>query len=569
MRVVSLDARLAGGIGVVVMSIQYKIFIPIVFTLLFGLCFGGLVAWQGYREHSHTETLVGKAFKAIVLSEDLVLAFEKTQKVLDQVLAKNSSMSVEKVRVSFNKAAGPLGVTIDQLNKVALSDEMKVVTKELSNIYSNWLLDSFVVLGIRESSSVPTSEKMRTYLKNISLNIDKLKNLAAKDSQALIAQNGEVMRVHFKVELLIAMLIGLVGIGAAFILSRGLSRPLVDLVLSAEKLAGGDVTVDFVQQNRVDEIGAVAKAIAGFRDGVVQNARLEEEAKQDRQRREERQATVLKIIQVFNEQSANLLHSVEEKMSKMENFATELSEMSAKASVNAVGAAEASENAQNDVKFVASATEQLSSSIAEITNKISETSDLVSDSSDNATTTNEKVTGLSDAANRIDDVIVLIQEIAEQTNLLALNATIEAARAGESGKGFAVVAAEVKELAVQTAKATAGISEQIEDIQNSTDGAVKSIHVITDSIEQINSFTTSISNTMQNQRTATEEIRNSTVRASDGAVLAQNNVERVRTSIQETANAAIEVKSIAQEATSEMHEMKAAVECFLRDVQAA
>ena len=53
-------------------------------------------------------------------------------------------------------------------------------------------------------------------------------------------------------------------------------------------------------------------------------------------------------------------------------------------------------------------------------------------------------------AQRIGDVVKLINDIASQTNLLALNATIEAARAGDAGKGFAVVAGEVKSLANQT-----------------------------------------------------------------------------------------------------------------------
>ncbi len=71
------------------------------------------------------------------------------------------------------------------------------------------------------------------------------------------------------------------------------------------------------------------------------------------------------------------------------------------------------------------------------------------------------IADLAEAAQKIDDVVKLIQSVAGQTNLLALNATIEAARAGAAGKGFAVVASEVKALAVQTAKATDVIAGQI------------------------------------------------------------------------------------------------------------
>ena len=96
---------------------------------------------------------------------------------------------------------------------------------------------------------------------------------------------------------------------------------------------------------------------------------------------------------------------------------------------------------------------------------------------------------LSAAAQKIGEVVRLINNIAGQTNLLALNATIEAARAGEAGKGFAVVASEVKNLATQTARATEDISAQVAAMQGSTGDAVAAIERIDQTIGRMNDCT--------------------------------------------------------------------------------
>jgi methyl-accepting chemotaxis protein len=191
---------------------------------------------------------------------------------------------------------------------------------------------------------------------------------------------------------------------------------------------------------------------------------------------------------------------------------------------------------------------ELVSSISEISRQVADSSKIAAQAVEQGNRTNEIVAGLTAAANRIGEVVSLINNIAAQTNLLALNATIEAARAGDAGKGFAVVASEVKTLAGQTAKATDEIAGQITAVQGVTGDAAKAIQEITATISKINDISRSIAAAVEEQNAVTRDMSSNMQTAASG-------VTSISTSMNEIATAA----KVASESTRKVKEASLAL----------
>ncbi|MDQ6993565.1 MAG: methyl-accepting chemotaxis protein [Mariprofundus sp.] len=222
-----------------------------------------------------------------------------------------------------------------------------------------------------------------------------------------------------------------------------------------------------------------------------------------------------------------------------------LSAMAEQSSTQAETVSESAHDANQNVVTVASASEELSASIAEIARQVREAVTISEEAVTEAEHTNTTVGSLSSASEQVGQVVRVITDIAEQTNLLALNASIEAARAGDAGRGFAVVAGEVKELANQTARATEQISKQISDIQNQSQGAGKAIGNIAAIIARMNEINQSIAAATEEQSDATKEIARNVQFASDATNRASAEIEGVTESAVETGQAADNVHTIS------------------------
>ena len=246
--------------------------------------------------------------------------------------------------------------------------------------------------------------------------------------------------------------------------------------------------------------------------------------------------------------------------------ATSLFGTSQQNSTRAESAVSAFHDASANVETAAVAANELSHSIAEIDRQLAHTSEVVRLATAEAQATDNEIAALSAGAQKIGDVIKLIREIAGQTNLLALNATIEAARAGEAGRGFAVVAAEVKSLAVQTAKATEDIASHIASVQSSTAGAVEFIRRIANRMLEINKSTSSVAASVEQQNGATSEISQSVVSAAQRTGTVVSVLGEVANATAETRSSAETMLSASETVETAVSNLRAKVEHFLAKV---
>jgi methyl-accepting chemotaxis protein len=130
----------------------------------------------------------------------------------------------------------------------------------------------------------------------------------------------------------------------------------------------------------------------------------------------------------------------------------------------------------------------------------------------------ETMSSINESANKIVDIIGVIDGIAFQTNILALNAAVEAARAGEQGRGFAVVASEVRNLAQRSAGAAKEIKALIGDSVEKVERGSKlvgqagvTMDEVVASVRRVTDIMSEIANASQEQSAGIEQVNQSII----------------------------------------------------------
>jgi len=326
--------------------------------------------------------------------------------------------------------------------------------------------------------------------------------------------------------------------------SRSISIPLKKALTAAEKLAVGDLQIDFGRHGH-DEAGKLLEAM----ETMVSSQR-----------------SVVKLAQEMS--SGNLNVSVAKRsegdelmasLSRMARKLREVVEETQTAVENVISGSQAlsasSEHLSQGASEQASAVEQTAATIQEMTANIRQNSEnalatekIANQAADSARRGGDAVMRTVGAMNEIAGKILIIEEIARQTNLLALNAAIEAARAGEQGKGFAVVASEVRKLA-ERSQSAAG------EINNLSSGSIEIA-------EEAGRLFESIVPDIQRTAELVQEIAAASREQDSGAAQMSHAIQQLDSVIQQNASSAEEMASTAEELNSQSRQLEEMIAFF-------
>jgi len=353
-----------------------------------------------------------------------------------------------------------------------------------------------------------------------------------------------------------------------YAVQNGILLPLAKIVRAMGEIADQKFETSIPGLGRHNEIGQLAAALDVFRTNGIERKHLTEQQTAEAGRQARRARELDEEIQNFNVLVAKVVNSVATSAGQLKGNAETLSRVANDTSSKASAVASAAGHASSNVQTVAASTDEMTTSIGAISQRVTNATQRAEGAAEQARRTSATFHTLSEVAEKIGNVVQLVQAVASQTKFLALNATIEAARAGEAGKGFGVVASEVKNLASQTSKATEEIAAQISGIQGITVQAREAIDQISGSITDISQIMTGIEADTARQRNSTQDIAQSVQGAARGAQDVTAHIVRITSASSETGRMANEARDAASDLSQQAEILKREVDGFIVRVRA-
>lgn len=376
------------------------------------------------------------------------------------------------------------------------------------------------------------------------------------------------------VTILVAAALSLMLLAIKF-LSRDLTMKLREITDGMNRLSKAEVDFEIEGSDRKDELGEMVRAIYVFKAGTKRLKewsrerveRSQREVEEREQARQERENLLNDLADQFERTVGDVVAGVAAASSQLQNTASSMAGSAEESSRRTSEVAKSMEEANAGATAAAAASDEFAMSIGEISRQAASSAELARKATDSAQQADVTISALSASAEEVGQVVELIQTIAQRTNLLALNASIEAARGGEAGRGFAVVASEVKELAMQTSRATQQVAEQIRSMQDTTGASVNALRMIAKQIEQLETTAVSIATAVDQQSVAGQELAQSIDIAARNTDRVSSHVEDLRDLSLATGAAASQVLSSSTELEEQATTLRGQVQNFLTRVR--